>query len=104
MLNRTKYSWKLSRNKVLKSIFGLTQDKVIGGWRKIQNEKLHILYSTPSITRIKSRNTMRDMTNEYKILVGKHEARDQLEDLSIQERITLNNLSLPLPPLNHITW
>jgi hypothetical protein len=34
------------------SIFGTKRDDVIGGWRKLNNEKLHNLYSSPSITRI----------------------------------------------------
>jgi hypothetical protein len=43
-------------NRVLRRIFGLKRDEVIGGWRKLHNEKLHNLYSLPSIIRmIKSR-------------------------------------------------
>jgi hypothetical protein len=30
-------------------------DEVTGGWRKLHNEELHILYPSPSIIRIKSR-------------------------------------------------
>jgi hypothetical protein len=41
---------------VLRRIFGLKRDEVTGGWRKLHNEKLHNLYSSPSIIRmIKSR-------------------------------------------------
>jgi hypothetical protein len=41
---------------VLKRIFGLKRDEVLGGWRKLCNEDLHNLYSLPSISRmIKSR-------------------------------------------------
>jgi hypothetical protein len=37
-------------------IFGPKTDEVIGEWRKLHNEKLHILYSSPNIIRqIKSR-------------------------------------------------
>jgi hypothetical protein len=43
-------------NKVLRRIFGPKMDKVRGGWRKLHNEGLHNLYSSPSIIRmIKSR-------------------------------------------------
>jgi hypothetical protein len=43
-------------NRVLRRIFGPEKDEVTGGWRKLHNEELHNLYSSPSIIRmIKSR-------------------------------------------------
>jgi hypothetical protein len=39
-------------NRVLRRIFGPERDEVTGGWRKLHNEKLHDLYSSPSIMRI----------------------------------------------------
>jgi hypothetical protein len=39
-------------NKVLRIIFGPKRDEVTEGWRKLHNEKLHNLYSWPSIIRI----------------------------------------------------
>jgi hypothetical protein len=43
-------------NRVLSRIFGPKREKVTGGWRKLHNEELHNLYSSPSIIRmIKSR-------------------------------------------------
>jgi hypothetical protein len=43
-------------NRVLRRIFGPKRDEVTGGWRKLHNEELHILYSSPNIIRqIKSR-------------------------------------------------
>jgi hypothetical protein len=43
-------------NRVLRRIFGPRGDVVTGGWRKLLNEELHNLYSSPSIIRmIKSR-------------------------------------------------
>jgi hypothetical protein len=41
-------------NRVLKRIFGLKRDEVTGEWRKLHKEKLHDLYSSPSIIRIMS--------------------------------------------------
>jgi hypothetical protein len=38
-------------NRVLK-IFGPKRDEVMGGWRKLHNEELRDLYSSPSIIRI----------------------------------------------------
>jgi hypothetical protein len=43
-------------NRVLRRIFGPKRDEVTGSWRKLHNEELHDLYSSPSISRmIKSR-------------------------------------------------
>jgi hypothetical protein len=41
---------------VFRRIFGPKRDGVTGGWRKLHNEELHNLYSSPNIIRmIKSR-------------------------------------------------
>jgi hypothetical protein len=43
-------------NRVLRRIFGPKRDKATGGWRRLHNEKLNDLYSSPNIIRvIKSR-------------------------------------------------
>jgi hypothetical protein len=39
-------------NRVLRRIYGPRRDKVTGEWRKLHNEELHDLYSSPSIIRI----------------------------------------------------
>jgi hypothetical protein len=39
-------------NRVLMRIFGPERDEVMGEWRKLHNEELHDLYSSPSIIRI----------------------------------------------------
>jgi hypothetical protein len=38
-------------NRVLRRIFGPKTDEVTGKWRKLHNEELHILYSSPDIIR-----------------------------------------------------
>jgi hypothetical protein len=67
---------------VLRRIFGPKKDEVIGGWRKLHNEKLHNLYSLPSIIRMIKSSWMRwvghvtqmgDKRNAYIILMGKPE-------------------------------
>jgi hypothetical protein len=35
--------------KVLRRIFGPKRDEVMGYWRKLHNEELHNLYSSPNI-------------------------------------------------------
>jgi hypothetical protein len=63
-------------NRMLRGIFGPKRDGVIGGSRKLHNEELHSLYSSPSIIRmIKSRRMgwvehvacTREKRNTYKI-------------------------------------
>jgi hypothetical protein len=41
---------------VLRRIFGIKSGEIMGDWRKLHNEELHNLYSSPNIIRmIKSR-------------------------------------------------
>jgi hypothetical protein len=45
-------------NRLLRRIFGPKRDEMTGALRKLHNEELHNLYSSPSIIRmIKSRRT-----------------------------------------------
>jgi hypothetical protein len=46
-------------NRVLRRIFGPKSDEVTGGWRKLHNEELHNLYSSPSIIRMAKSRKMR---------------------------------------------
>jgi hypothetical protein len=46
-------------NKVLRRIFGPKRDEVTGGWRKLHNEELRDLYSSPSSIRIIKARRMR---------------------------------------------
>jgi hypothetical protein len=39
-------------NRVLRRIFGPKRNEVTGEWRKLHNEELHDLYSSPSVIRI----------------------------------------------------
>jgi hypothetical protein len=74
-------------NRVLRRIFGKKRDGVTGGWRKLNNEELHNLYSSPSIIRIiKSRwkrwaghvARMGEKRNVYSLLVRKPEGNRPL--------------------------
>jgi hypothetical protein len=47
---------RMIENRVLRTIFGPRRDEVTGEWRKLHNEEINDLYSSPNIVRaIKSR-------------------------------------------------
>jgi hypothetical protein len=75
-------------NRVLRRIFGPNRDEVTGVWRKLHNEELHGLYSSPSIIRVIKARRMRwaghvvhmgEVRGAYNILVGRPEGRRPLE-------------------------
>jgi hypothetical protein len=84
---REEHRLMVLENRVLRRIFGPKRDEVTGGWRKLHNEQLHGLYSSPSIVRvIKARRMrwaghvarMREVRGAYIILVGRSEGRRPL--------------------------
>jgi hypothetical protein len=67
---------------LLRRIFGPKRDEVTGGWRKLHNEELHDLYSSPRIIRIIKTKRMRlaghvarmaEKKNVFRLLVRKPE-------------------------------
>jgi hypothetical protein len=46
---REEYRLRVSENIVLRRIFGPKRDEVTGEWRRLRNEELDDLYSSPSI-------------------------------------------------------
>jgi hypothetical protein len=53
---KEEHKLRMIENRVLRRIFGPKRNQVMGGWRKMHNEELHDLYSSPSIIRmVKSR-------------------------------------------------
>ena len=50
---------RLFENRVLRRIFGTKRDEVTGEWRKLLNEELNDLYSSPNIVRVIQSRRMR---------------------------------------------
>jgi hypothetical protein len=89
-------------NRVLRRIFGPKRVEVTGELRKLHNEELHDLYSSPSIiTIIKARRLrwvrhverMVEKRNAYRLLVGKLEGR---RSLGRPRRRWLDNIRMDL--------
>jgi hypothetical protein len=92
---REEHRLRVFENRVLMRIFGPKRDEVKGECRKMYNEELHILYSSPNIIRqIKSRITwwaghvarMREERNVYRVLMGKPKGKNHLEDQGVDGR------------------
>jgi hypothetical protein len=84
---REEHRLRVFENRVLRRIFGPKRDEVTREWRKLHDEELRDLYSSPSIIRIIKSRRMRwagyvarmgEKRNEYRLLVGKPEGKRPL--------------------------
>jgi hypothetical protein len=78
---------RVFENKVLRRIFGPKRDEVTGRWKKLYNEELRDLYSSPRMIRIIKSMRMRwaghvarmgEKRNAYRLLVAKPEGKRPL--------------------------
>ena len=77
---------RVFENRVLRRIFGPKRNKVTGEWRKLLNEELNDLYSSPNIQAIKGRGMrwvghvacMGESRGVYRVLVRKPEGKRPL--------------------------
>ena len=85
-------------NRVLRRIFGPKRDEVMGEWRKIQNEELHDLYSSPNIVQVIKLRRMRwvrhmasmgESRGAYRVWWGNLREKDHFEDPGVDGRIIL---------------
>ena len=85
-------------NRVLRRIFGPRRDGVTGESRKLHNEELNDLYSSPNIVRVIKSKRMRwtghvarmeEGRGVQKVLVGKPEGKNYWGDQDVDGRIIL---------------
>jgi hypothetical protein len=81
---REEHRLRVLENRVLRKIFGPKRDEVTGEWKKLHNEVLRDLSSSPSIIRIIKSWSMRwaghaarvgEKRTAYRLLVGKPEGK-----------------------------
>jgi hypothetical protein len=85
---REEHRLRVFENRVLRRISGPKRDEVTGDWRKLHNEELQKLYSSPNIIRMMKSRRMRwaghvarmgAKMNANRISVGKPEGKRPLE-------------------------
>jgi len=93
---------RVFENTVLRRIFGPRRDEVTGEWKRLHNEVLNDLYSSPNIVRVIKSRRMRwaghvaRMVEErglYRVLVGKPKGRRTRGDIGLDGWIILGRIS-----------
>jgi hypothetical protein len=89
---------RVFENRVLRKIFGPKREEG-GSWRKLHNDELHSLYSSPNIVRVTKSRRMRWAGHVARMgrgevftgfWFGGPKVRDHWEDLGVGGRITLS--------------
>jgi hypothetical protein len=84
---REEHRLRVFENRVLRGIFGPKREGVTGEWRRLHNEELNDLYSSPNIIRVIKTRRMRwaghmarmgDRRGAYRVLVGRPEGKGPL--------------------------
>jgi hypothetical protein len=99
---REEHRLRVFECRVLRRLFGPKRDEVTGEWRKLHNEELHDLYSSPTSIRIMKAKRMRwaghvarmgEKRNTYRLLLGNTEGK---RPLGRPRRRWFNNIRMDL--------
>jgi hypothetical protein len=95
---REEQGLRVLENRVLRRIFG-SKREVDGAWRKLHNDELPNLYSSPNIVKVIKARTLKwaghvarmgEGRGVFRVLVGRPKVRDHWEDLGVGGRMTLS--------------
>jgi hypothetical protein len=106
---------RVFENRVLRGIFGAKRDKGTGEWRKLHNEELHDLYSSPNIVQVMKLRRMKwaghvarmgEERGLYRVLVGKPEGKRPMgrPRLSWEDNIRMNLQQMGCGVLTGLGW
>jgi hypothetical protein len=107
---REEHRLRVFENRVLRGIFGLKRDGVTGEWRRLHNEELNNLYSSPNIIRVIKLRRMRwaghvarmgEGRGAYRIFVGRREGR---RPLGRPRRRWVDNIKVDLQDVGWDRW
>jgi hypothetical protein len=88
---------RMFENRVVRRIFGPRREEATGEWRRVHND----LYCSPNIVWVNKSRRMRqaghiqrmgERRGAYRVLVGKPEGNNHLEDPDIHDRIILKSI------------
>ena len=68
-------------NRVLRRTCGPKRDEVTGEWRKLHNEELHVLYSSPNIVRVIKSRRMRWTVHVARMGRGEDNIKMELQEV-----------------------
>jgi hypothetical protein len=106
---REEHRLRVFENRVLRRIFGPKRDEATGEWRKLHNEELRDLYSSPSIIRLirlRMRWTghvarMGEKRYAYRLLVGNPEGK---RPLGRPRHGWVDNVRMDLREVGRVMW
>jgi hypothetical protein len=111
LILREEHRLRVFENRVLRGIFGPKRDEVTGEWRKLHNEELHDLYSSPSIIKVVKSRRLRlvghiartgEKRNAYRLLMEKPEGKRPLG--RPRRRWVDNRMDLVQVGWNDVDW
>ena len=102
LTQRDERKLRVFENMVLRRIFGPRRDEVTGEWRRLHDEELSDLYSSPNNVRLIKSRRMRwaghvartvEERGVYRVLLGKPEGRNHWGDIGVDGWIILGWIS-----------